>query len=289
MGSALAGYGSDDDGPKEARAPSGVGLRLAHATSEGAAYLGPALEPELDGAAVFRAPSVVVESAVEGDSFDAPTGERLPRRRGRSLPGTDYGPGSRGGAGGGASAGQLACVEIVSRIALRGMLTPAIVGVGLPLLIGVALRLYATEDTVIASAEALVALLLVATIAGALGSLLFTNAGSAWDNAKKYIETGAHGGRYVLDSSPLLAPSLAGADGARPGHSTERGSAGSLGLMGEVSRGALGAGEIDNPTYVAAVIGDTIGDPLKGAVAPATQALVTTLAALALVFLPFFL
>ena len=136
---------------------------------------------------------------------------------------------------------ELVCVEIVSRMALRGMLAPALVGVGLPLCIGVALRLLAPGDTVATSAEALVALLVVATIAGALGSLLFTNAGSAWDNAKKYIETGAHGGRS------------------------------------------------SSPTYVAAVIGDTIGDPLKGAIGPATQALLKTLSTLALVFLPFFI
>ncbi|MEQ9322597.1 MAG: sodium/proton-translocating pyrophosphatase, partial [Polyangiaceae bacterium] len=156
---------------------------------------------------------------------------------------------------------QLACVEIVSRIALRGMSVPAAIGVGLPLLSGLILRLWSSGDRVTASAEALVALLLVATIAGSLGSLLFTNAGSAWDNAKKYIETGAHGGRYV---------------DARTG--TLRGRA-------RVSEG----GEVDNPTYVAAVTGDTIGDPLKGALGPATQSWLVTLAALALVFLPFFL
>jgi Na+/H+-translocating membrane pyrophosphatase len=161
---------------------------------------------------------------------------------------------------------QLACVEIVARIALRGMLAPALVGLILPIVIGVALRLSARGDSVTGSAEALVALLLVATIAGALGSLLFTTAGSAWDNAKKYIETGAHGGRYVLDTASQSA-----APAGRPRSS-------------EPPRPA----EIDNPTYVAAVIGDTIGDPLKGAVGPATQALLETLIALTLVFLPFF-
>ncbi|MEZ4440722.1 MAG: sodium/proton-translocating pyrophosphatase [Polyangiaceae bacterium] len=137
---------------------------------------------------------------------------------------------------------QLACVEIVSRASLRAMLGPLLLGLGLPLLTGVVLRLLSTEDSVSAPAEALVAFLMVATVAGSLGSLLFTNAGSAWDNAKKYIETGAHGG-----------------------------------------------GEADNPTYVAAIIGDSIGDPLKGAIGPATQAWLLTLSALSLVFLPFFL
>jgi len=157
---------------------------------------------------------------------------------------------------------QLACVEIVSRVALRGMSGPAVVGIGVPLLSGLVLRLLSSGDSVSASAEALVALLLVATVAGSLGSLLFTNAGSAWDNAKKYIETGAHGGRYVDASTGAL-----------------RGG----------GRGRPERGEVDNPTYVAAVTGDTIGDPLKGALGPATQSWLVTLAALALVFLPFFL
>jgi K(+)-stimulated pyrophosphate-energized sodium pump len=156
----------------------------------------------------------------------------------------------------------LACVEIVSRVALRGMSAPALVGLGVPLLSGLVLRLSSSGDSVSASAEALVALLLVATVAGSLGSLLFTNAGSAWDNAKKYIETGAHGGRYVDEG---------GGGGSR------------------ADRGHAESGEVDNPTYVAAVTGDTIGDPLKGALGPATQTWLVTLTALALVFLPFFL
>jgi K(+)-stimulated pyrophosphate-energized sodium pump len=172
---------------------------------------------------------------------------------------------------------QLACVEIVSRVALRGMLTPAFVGIGFPLLIGVALRLLQTGDRVASSAEALVALLLVATIAGALGSLLFTTAGSAWDNAKKYIETGAHGGRYLPDPA---VPKGASPKGASPQEAGPRRSNGDT-----LER----AKELDNPASVAAVIGDTVGDPLKGAVGPATQALLITLVALALVFLPFFL
>ena len=164
-----------------------------------------------------------------------------------------------------AEEGQLACVEIVSRIALRGMVAPAIVGVGLPLVIGVGLRLIATADMMATSAEALAALLLVALVAAALSSLLFIHAGGAWDNAKKYIETGAHGGRYLVDRAVRAQAS------------------------GVSSPALRRVAEVDNPTYVAAVIGDTVGDPLRGALGPATQALLATLIALTLVFLPFFL
>ena len=168
--------------------------------------------------------------------------------------------------------GPLGCVEIVSRHALRGMLPPALLGVGVPLLIGAALRLWSSGDRVTGSAEALVALVLVATIAGALGSLLFSTAGSAWDNAKKYIQTGAHGGRFVPD------PHGRDPRGASP---TRR--------AGGAGSSELGGSWTDNPTYVAAAVGDTIGDSLKGLVGPALQALVKTLAALVLVFSPLFL
>jgi len=166
---------------------------------------------------------------------------------------------------------QLVCVEMASRLALRGMLPPVVAGIGVPLLLGAALRIQASGDRVVESAEAIVALLLVATIAGALGSLLFSNAGSAWDNAKKYIETGAHGGRYLQDARDSAVQSFR----AR------------LAASGPADGEAVRP--VDNPTYVAAVIGDTIGDPLKGVVGPATQALVQTLSILALVLLPFFL
>ncbi|MSP26370.1 MAG: hypothetical protein EXR75_14690, partial [Myxococcales bacterium] len=167
------------------------------------------------------------------------------------------------------------CVEGVSRAALRGMLPPAVFGVGVPLVLGGGLRWWMGRDRVPASAEALAAFVLFATFAGALGSLLFSNAKSAWDNAKRYVETGAHGGRFVSNRTvehdagqhPAGAERVA-ALGGGPGRE---------------------AGESNNPTYVAAVLGDTIGDPLDGVVGPSLQALVATLATLALVFLPFFL
>jgi K(+)-stimulated pyrophosphate-energized sodium pump len=169
------------------------------------------------------------------------------------------------------SPAQLACIETVSRHALRGMLPPALVGLGLPLAIGAALRFFASGDRVRASAEALVALLFVVTGAGTLASLLFSTAGGAWDHAKKYIETGAHGGRYLADAR-------ATAPRGRPAVS-----------LGDQAAGPAQEDLVDNPTYLAAVVGDTIGDALKGLLAPSVRSLVETLALLALVFLPFFI
>ena len=56
-----------------------------------------------------------------------------------------------------------------------------------PMLHGVAMNL--------SGAEAVAALLMVGTITGIMMAMLMNNGGGAWDNAKKLIETGAHGGK----------------------------------------------------------------------------------------------
>jgi K(+)-stimulated pyrophosphate-energized sodium pump len=45
----------------------------------------------------------------------------------------------------------------------------------------------------------------------------------------------------------------------------------------------------DNPAYVAAVVGDSVGDPLKDAAGPAIYVLVKMLPVVTIVFLPFFI
>lgn len=143
-----------------------------------------------------------------------------------------------------------ACTEMAARFALRHMILPAVVVTVVPVLLGLGLRLATTEDNPLLAANTVAALIMAATIAGVLGSLLLGNAGGAWDNAKRYILTGAHGGRTLVDET-----------GART----------------------------ENPTYLAAATGDTVGDPLKDAAAPAIHVLVKLLPVLMLVFLPFFL
>ncbi len=145
-----------------------------------------------------------------------------------------------------------ACIDVVSRAALRHMLAPAVVAVlapGVPVIVGVALRFARAEDNPLVLADSVAALVLAGTIAGVLGSLLLGYAGGAWDNAKKYIATGAHGGRHLVDES-----------GAR----------------------------VDNPTYAAALVGDTLGDPLKDLAGPAMHVLVKMRPVITIVFLPFF-
>jgi K(+)-stimulated pyrophosphate-energized sodium pump len=81
------------------------------------------------------------------------------------------------------------CVDIVTRGALRRMVVPGLVAVGVP--IAVALVFRRLEH----GAEAVAAFLMIGTIAGILLATLLNNGGGAWDNAKKYVELGAHGGR----------------------------------------------------------------------------------------------
>ena len=75
-------------------------------------------------------------------------------------------------------------IDITTLGALKNMVLPGIIAVAFPIIIGVTLKY-----------EALAGFLMVGTIAGILLALILNNAGGAWDNAKKYIEAGAHGGK----------------------------------------------------------------------------------------------
>ncbi len=76
------------------------------------------------------------------------------------------------------------CVDISTRAALREMILPGVTAILAPVLVGSLLGI-----------KALGGLLAGATLSGVLLALFMANAGGAWDNAKKYIEGGAHGGK----------------------------------------------------------------------------------------------
>jgi K(+)-stimulated pyrophosphate-energized sodium pump len=76
------------------------------------------------------------------------------------------------------------CVDISTRSALREMIIPGVLAVASPLLVGFIL-----------GKEALAGMLIGATSAGFMLAVMMANAGGAWDNAKKYIEAGAMGGK----------------------------------------------------------------------------------------------
>jgi K(+)-stimulated pyrophosphate-energized sodium pump len=76
------------------------------------------------------------------------------------------------------------CVDISTRAALREMMLPGVTAVAVPVTVGYFLGV-----------QALGGLLAGATVTGVLLALFMANAGGAWDNAKKYIEGGHHGGK----------------------------------------------------------------------------------------------
>ncbi|MGC8762156.1 MAG: sodium-translocating pyrophosphatase [Acidobacteriota bacterium] len=144
-----------------------------------------------------------------------------------------------------------ACVDIVTRAALRKMVAPGLLVVLMPIAVGLVFRFaFASEADKLISAEAVAALLMVGTIVGIITALLLNNGGGAWDNAKKYIESGAHGGKYLI-----------AADGSKS----------------------------KNPTHAAAVVGDTVGDPFKDTAGPSLHVLIKLLSTITLVLAPLFI
>ncbi len=76
------------------------------------------------------------------------------------------------------------CVEISTAAALHEMIAPAIMAVIAPLLVGFVLGV-----------DALGGMLAGSLVTGVLLAIMMSNAGGAWDNAKKYVEGGAYGGK----------------------------------------------------------------------------------------------
>ena len=153
------------------------------------------------------------------------------------------------------------CVNIVTGAALKEMVLPGALVVGLPVAVGLIFRhfsgSYQADATVyapgtvlpvpaiggvpvnLAGAEAVAGLLMVGTIAGVLLAMLMNNGGGAWDNAKKLIETGQYGGKK-------------------------------------------------SEAHKAAVVGDTVGDPFKDTAGPSLHVLIKLLATITLVLAPLF-
>jgi K(+)-stimulated pyrophosphate-energized sodium pump len=75
------------------------------------------------------------------------------------------------------------CIDIATKSALREMVLPGSMAIALPLIVG------------FIDVEALGGLLGGALVTGFLLAIFMANAGGAWDNAKKFIETGAFGGK----------------------------------------------------------------------------------------------
>ena len=91
------------------------------------------------------------------------------------------------------------CVDIATKAALQEMIMPGLLVVGMPVAVGLLFKwLYVAQGSPVdgaSGAEVVGGLLMVGTIVGILMALFLNNSGGAWDNAKKYIETGAFGGK----------------------------------------------------------------------------------------------
>jgi len=152
------------------------------------------------------------------------------------------------------------CVNIVTSAALKEMVIPGLLAVGLPVVVGLIFKHFSSTYQASASfdsagvalvptisgipvnltgAESVAGLLMVGTIAGVLLAMLMNNGGGAWDNAKKFIETGKYGGKK-------------------------------------------------SDAHKAAVVGDTVGDPFKDTAGPSLHVLIKLLATITLVLAPLF-
>ncbi len=119
------------------------------------------------------------------------------------------------------------CVLISTKSAQREMIIPALLAIIAPIITGI-----------IFGPIAVISLLAGATASGFVLAIMMANSGGAWDNAKKYIEKGKHGGKYSVQ-------------------------------------------------HKAAVVGDTVGDPLKDTAGPSINILIKLMSMVAIVFSSF--
>ena len=93
-------------------------------------------------------------------------------------------------------------VDIVTRAALKEMILPALIPVGVPILIAIASYFLPQNG----GAKLMGGVLVGSIVTGLFLALAMTSGGGAWDNAKKYIEDGHYGGK----GSPAHAAAVTG-------------------------------------------------------------------------------
>ncbi|MEM6646470.1 MAG: sodium-translocating pyrophosphatase [Bacteroidota bacterium] len=125
------------------------------------------------------------------------------------------------------------CVDISTQAAIREMVAPGLLAVIVPVVVG------------FIDKSMLGGLLVGVTVSGVLFAIFQSNAGGAWDNAKKTFEASSEG--YMIDGTPHKKGSVA---------------------------------------HKAAVVGDTVGDPLKDTSGPSLNILLKLIAVVALVIAP---
>jgi K(+)-stimulated pyrophosphate-energized sodium pump len=141
------------------------------------------------------------------------------------------------------------CVQISTKGAQREMMVPSLMAIAVPVATGLVLGI-----------AGVLGMLAGALTAGFSLACMLNNAGGAWDNAKKHIEKGAFGGKYLKNDKGEY-----------------------VNAKGEkVADRSLAK----NPIHGAAVIGDTVGDPCKDTAGPAMNILIKLMSMVAIVFTP---
>jgi K(+)-stimulated pyrophosphate-energized sodium pump len=108
-------------------------------------------------------------------------------------------------------------VDITAKASLREMIAPGVLAVGMPIVVGLVFR-FVVADLHVGGDEnsgwlAVAGLLIVGTIVGILVATYLNNSGGAWDNAKKFIESGAmvdDAGNKVGKATPIHAAAVVG-------------------------------------------------------------------------------
>jgi len=85
------------------------------------------------------------------------------------------------------------CTEIVTRAALRQMIKPCCLALGLPVVVGLVFKNLAGPDDKLLGVEVLGAYMMFGSVTALLMAMFLDNSGGAWDNSKKWIEAGAFG------------------------------------------------------------------------------------------------
>ena len=98
------------------------------------------------------------------------------------------------------------CVTIATQSALKQMVLPALLPILTPIVFGLLYKYALPDQFADLAPYAVGGLIMVATIVGILMANFLNNGGGAWDNAKKYIEEGHHGGK----KSPAHAAAVVG-------------------------------------------------------------------------------
>jgi K(+)-stimulated pyrophosphate-energized sodium pump len=141
------------------------------------------------------------------------------------------------------------CVQISTAGAQKAMMVPSLLAIAVPVATGLVLGV-----------AGIMGLLLGGLTTGFSLACMLNNAGGAWDNAKKHIEKGNLGGKYLKNAKGQW-----------------------VNAKGEVVKDRA---EAKNPVHGAAVIGDTVGDPCKDTSGPALNILVKLMSMVSIVFTP---